>query len=52
MNQLQTALNAMLRCYDYGNSTKPAEWHAAVALAREALKAKPTGRRHPRPSKE
>ena len=31
------ALNAMLRCFDYGKSTKPAEWEAAAAQARVAL---------------
>jgi len=32
------ALNAMLRCYDYGKSTTPKEWEAAAKLARKALK--------------
>jgi hypothetical protein len=34
---LISALNDMLRCYDYGNSTTNAEWQTAVVKARAAL---------------
>lgn len=32
--RLTKAVNALLRCYDYGKSTTAAEWADAVALAR------------------